>query len=272
MSADLLRLILLVSGIALILGIYLWDRYKKNASRVHASRKAQAPGLEEEHEPETGEDDAQTRVEPVWNREEMIAAEESSDSLPDHEPASADALANDEKNSRFGRNELIDQAEFSFTAEGSGQDSEDAKIPVKVFQINIVSKSGRFSGEAIKKVARKFGLRYGDMSIFHCYTGSTDRAKVLFSLTSMLEPGIFPSESLEDYSTPGLTLFMQLPGPMDSLTIFTKMLSTAEDIAVALDASLQDESHSDLTKQTIEHMRVEVLEHRRQVQIAHRKQ
>jgi cell division protein ZipA len=46
------------------------------------------------------------------------------------------------------------------------------------------------------------------------------------------------------------------------------MLFTAERLAALLDGELQDESHSVLSKQTIEHMRGKILEHRRQVQLA----
>ena len=39
MDADVIRLILFLAGIALVVGIYLWDRYKKNDIRIHAVRK-----------------------------------------------------------------------------------------------------------------------------------------------------------------------------------------------------------------------------------------
>ncbi len=271
MNPDLIRLILIIAGVLLILGIYLWDRHKKDMSDNHAIREAQAPGLPAEGDQEFGME-AHTKVEPVWNSEEKAAVNEHSDSLPNHASAGVALYANDESEAGLDTKKQIDQAQFSFTAEGGQQESQDEKIPFRIFQINIVAKSGRFSGEKILEVTKKVGLRYGDMNIFHYYTGSTMHAKVLFSMTSMVEPGIFPSASLEDYSTPGLTLFTQLPGPMESLTIFSKMLSTAEDIASALDASLQDETHSDLTKQTIEHMRAEIRELHRQVQLARSRQ
>ena len=46
------------------------------------------------------------------------------------------------------------------------------------------------------------------------------------------------------------------------------MLFTAERVSAVLDGELQDETHSVLTKQTIEHIRGEIMEHRRKVQLA----
>ena len=58
---------------------------------------------------------------------------------------------------------------------------------------------------------------------------------------------------------------------MDGLATLSDMLFSAERIAALLDGELQDETHSVLSKQTIEHMRSQILEHRRQVQLAQKK-
>ncbi len=46
------------------------------------------------------------------------------------------------------------------------------------------------------------------------------------------------------------------------------MLFTAERLAALLGGVLQDETHSTLTKQTIENLRSQIVEHRRLVQLA----
>ena len=84
----------------------------------------------------------------------------------------------------------------------------------------------------------------------------------------MVEPGAFPADGMETYSTPGLALFARLPGPKDGLTTFSELLFTAERLATLLEGTLQDETHSDLSKQTIEHMREEIQEYHRQLQLA----
>jgi cell division protein ZipA len=105
------------------------------------------------------------------------------------------------------------------------------------------------------------------MQIFHRYTSDGSK-KTLFSMASLVEPGFFPFKSMDGFSTPGLILFCQLPGPGDSLAIFSDMLFSAQRLSTTLGGELQDETHSALTKQTIEHIRGQILEHRRLVQLA----
>jgi cell division protein ZipA len=59
-----------------------------------------------------------------------------------------------------------------------------------------------------------------------------------------------------------------LPGPKDSLTVFSEMLSTAERLAKLLQGEVLDQRRQPLTRQSIEEMREEVLEHRRLVRLS----
>ena len=146
-------------------------------------------------------------------------------------------------------------------------------LPVKIVQINLVAKGDRFEGNDILRAAYDTGLEAGEMQIFHRYPPGKQagEAPVVFSMASMVEPGIFPLDDMSEFSTPGLTLFARLPGPMDGLAVFADILFTAERLASILGGNLQDETHSHLTKQTIEHMREEILEHRRRLQLLQKK-
>ena len=155
------------------------------------------------------------------------------------------------------------QEEFAFSA----KEESPVDVPAKIIQINIKAKSGQFTGPAILDAVRETGLQAGEMQIYHRYTGDGSH-KVVFNMASMVEPGVFPLKAMQTFTTPGLTLFAQLPGPGDSLSIFSDMLYTAERLAVLLGGALQDESHSTLTKQTIENIRSQIMEHRRLVQLA----
>ena len=84
----------------------------------------------------------------------------------------------------------------------------------------------------------------------------------------MVEPGSFDLGRMTEFTTPGLVLFMRLPTPQDPLATFSDMLFTGERLAVSLGAELRDETHSTLTKQTIAHIREEILRQQRQHQLA----
>jgi len=255
MDADILRLILFLAGIAVILGIYLWDRHKKTSQRVHAIRR-------EMQEQEQG------RREPAWQETPMMEADGSPPAMDDAELDQAlgqlDQLVQEERDERPVAPEG-EQISFSFddhtapAAEG---------LPTMILQLNIRVRSGQASGDAIMDVAREIRMEPGEMQIFHRYEAGSDRRTPSFSMASLVEPGIFPFENMSDFSTPGVTLFTQLPGTKNGMEIFDDMLAAAERIAAMLDGEIQDESHSDLSHQTIEHIREEITEHSRQIRLA----
>lgn len=271
MDADILRLILFLAGVGLILGIYFWDRHKKVNARVHAIRKAQLDRVETLEVAE--------RIDPRWS--DTPENEGSGEPLIERTAATSaeeDALEADLRQLDQVACEddpvtepALHQESFSFTAD-EPEDEQDELLreglPGMILQINVVAARGNFSGEDILRVAADVELEHGDMNIYHRYAANGSRPRVVFSMASMVEPGIFPPDKMAEFSTPGLVLFGQLPGPKDGLAAFSDMLFTAERLAALLDGELQDETHSVLSKQTIEHIRERILEHRRQVQLA----
>lgn len=120
--------------------------------------------------------------------------------------------------------------------------------------INLLAPRGqRFQGEALVTALRAQGLRYGEMNIFHRVDPAT-KAK-LYSVANAVEPGTFDLADLEALQSPGMTFFLQLPGPDDALGVFNDMLEAARNVAQALGGELRDEDLSVMTGQTTEHMR-----------------
>ena len=145
-------------------------------------------------------------------------------------------------------------------------------LPTKILQLNVVPRQGMFRGDDILCVVAEVDLDFGEMDIYHRYDPTVGDDKPVFSMASMVEPGSFPVDNMEGFITPGLTLFAMLPGPKDGLSTFSELLFTAERLAMLLDGELQDNTHSVLSKQTVEHMREEIQEYHRQLQLARRKQ
>lgn len=113
-------------------------------------------------------------------------------------------------------------------------------------------------GDAIRQAAENAELEYGDMQIFHRAVERNGRRQILFSMASAMQPGTFDLDDLQAFTTPGLALFMQLPGPNEGLKTFNAMLDCAQQMAVELGAELRDEARSALSAQTIDHMREEI--------------
>ena len=140
----------------------------------------------------------------------------------------------------------------------------------KIIVIYIMSPpGGRFTGNDVRRAVETAALRYGNMNIFHRLVDPDNQdSDAVFSLANSVEPGIFDLDTLDDFSTPGLTLFMQLPGPLNGITALDSMLAAAHIIATELHGELRDQSRSVLSKQTIEHLHSDIIEYQRRQRLA----
>jgi cell division protein ZipA len=272
MKADILRLILFLAGVALVLGIYLADRFRRiREERYEERRVVDSDLFQQDSDPVKP---AQRR-EPLWSpgdgAEEQITEDEVEIPILD-EPLEPMVKKRGSGKKGFSG----EQISLPFLNDKRRQETKPdnkKELPEKIIQINVVPRKGvsLFSGDDILCVVAELEMEYGEMDIYHRYSDHDGAGATLFSLANMVLPGTFPIAAMDEFTTPGLTLFAILPGPLDGLTLFSEMLSAAEKLATLLDGSLQDESHSDLSKQTIEHMRQEIQEYHRQLQLARSK-
>jgi cell division protein ZipA len=258
MDSTFLRMILLALGILVLVGLYFWDTKHRHKRPLQAKQRAT---------PQLGDlnPEAETAKDSDWRYAdqdpENLDAELAQLTQKVHEEASESITP---EPMRLADSEADQQDLFGFSA----PEESPVDVPTKIVQINLIASQGkRYSGSAILAATKEVGLKAGEMQIFHRFT-TDGRNKTQFSMASLVEPGVFPFKAMEEFSTPGLTLFCQLPGPGDSLAIFSDMLYTAQRLLAILGGELQDDTHSALTKQTVEHIRSQILEHRRQVQLA----
>lgn len=128
--------------------------------------------------------------------------------------------------------------------------------PEEVIAINMSCKQNAIAGEDLLKITLNNGLRFGDNGIFHRLDSLADEeGGKLFSMVNMVKPGVFDVDAMAEFSTPGVCLFLTLPGPRAPRRAFETMLETAQRMASALDCDLRDETQSALTRQTIAHYR-----------------
>jgi cell division protein ZipA len=149
---------------------------------------------------------------------------------------------------------------------GRGRTSAPSSEPVvqELIVINVVAPRGQhFEGPALVEGLRARGLRYGEMNIFHRVDPMT-RA-VQYSVANVLEPGTFDMADIENFRSPGVCFFMQLPGPESPLEAFEDMLKAARNLALQLGGELKDEQRSVMTGQTVEHYRQRIAEFRRRL-------
>lgn len=131
--------------------------------------------------------------------------------------------------------------------------------------MTVMARSGeRFSGEALRMALEHANLRHGEMNIFHRYERPEDPGTpTLFSAANVLAPGYFEPSKMDSQSSPGIAMFMRLPGPERPVDAFQQMLEAAKTVAEDLDGTLCDETRSTLTPQSINHLRERIADFRR---------
>lgn len=134
--------------------------------------------------------------------------------------------------------------------------SKQPAEPEEVLIINVMAHKGQmFNGGDLLDIILKCGLRYGSMDIFHRYSDAKGEGALLFSMANMVKPGTFDLDAMDEFETPGVSLFMTLPIDADSMQSFELMVDTAHAIADGLDGEMKDEQRSAMTRQTLEHCR-----------------
>ena len=131
--------------------------------------------------------------------------------------------------------------------------------PQEVIIVNVMAKPGSyFYGDELLPVLQHYGLRLGNMNVFHRHTEPNGNGPVMFSMANMVKPGTFALSDIETFATPGISFFVQLPNRHGNMKAFELMLATANAVKEAMDGDLKDERRSVLTRQTVEHCRQRV--------------
>jgi cell division protein ZipA len=135
------------------------------------------------------------------------------------------------------------------------------KEPELTVVITVLAPTGKpFSGLRIKSVTNALDLTLGDEGVFERYLDPHARDKPVFGIAHLREPGTFSTDSIETIETPGLLMFMRLPGILDGVSALKRMVECAGELAHRLGGTLCDERRNKMTNQALIHLRTEVVE------------
>jgi cell division protein ZipA len=202
---DDLRLILLLIGATVILGIYAWSRFQ-NMPGKHKPRRTAATKQRNEAPDEAIVQQELQRMQQVISDEDAAAT-----------PAAVATAYREE-----------------------------------VLVLSVVAADEQpFNGEALRKAFANNNLIFGDKAIFHRLVRQHGEDVSVFGVANLFKPGHFGSGDLNDFSTQGITLFLQLPAPIDGMEAFDDFVHTAERLAVELGGQLQDQNHCVITHQAL---------------------
>ncbi|KXO09325.1 Cell division protein ZipA [Moritella sp. JT01] len=122
-----------------------------------------------------------------------------------------------------------------------------------VFVINIMAREGtNIAGAELLQELSALGFKFGAMNIFHRHVDAAGKGPVIFSLANMVKPGVFDIDVMEQFESPGVSLFMMFPCAGQASHNYNLMLNAAERIAEGVDGLLMDGSRNPFTEEAIE--------------------
>lgn len=145
------------------------------------------------------------------------------------------------------------------------------EIDPLVLVLTVMAKGDDYlEGKSIRRVLDGSGLKCDERGIYQFHmTGKKD---AVFSVVSVIEPGIFDMETINEYETPGLSFFCQLPGPLANKDMFRIMQMKALNIAEKLGGQLCDDKRNLLTEQSTAHYFSRIAEFDVEMVLASKKQ
>ena len=250
MTENKLRLALLIIGLLILAGIYIYSRWRsqKQVNDIFAPSHRDQPDVlldggekriaieptftePERQEPELTIDEPEIEISIDEEQEPAIVE-------PDKHQAS---LPLEEE----VREELVATAP---------EPEPKTQLPkrLKLVVMHLVAKQGKkFEGAAVLKALQAHKLRFGEMQIFHRITNIDDKDQSVCSVANMVKPGTLIPDELADEKLPGVSFFLRLPAPIDSLKAYDDMLHCVQHMATTLDGDIKDEEFMTLSREKI---------------------
>ena len=289
---DGLRLTLLIAGIVIVAGIYLYTRLSRRRHAAREDARGHAAGESRPgtgnildrrlpSDPESGEIDRD--VEDLGGiftpRRETSDAELSVDvsvlaGLRASYESTIDGFSRTEDGEPHRSLDLTEPVDSSEPHEPEELDepagaAEPAEPPVAIppppmpdmtrplVYLALLPKDGPLAGSRILESLDAEGFRPGPLQLY--YRQSDADPSIVFGIANQAEPGVLDPASLLGMETPGLVTFMCVPHDMGhALKTYNMMVAVGRRLARRLDARLCDETRSTLTAQTENHLREKV--------------
>jgi cell division protein ZipA len=269
---DLLRWLLFGVGILVVLGVYAWER-RRHRRIVQARRRREAAddeGLAAEleklsglvasarrHEPEGAVEREGDLAEPREPRVDALGVpigELRGAELRQPPPLEAEQTAPQPDTVR-GKTMPSEPVAGGNAAGGSPPGEAQAEEDDLVIALTLMARDGSaLAGEHLLKSFHEAGMVHGDMGLFHRMAPGRRGEEPLYSAANVLKPGSFDPEHMDGLLTPGVALFMRLPGPGEGASTFKQFVAAAERLAARLDAEVCDANRRPVDRRTFRAM------------------
>jgi len=116
--------------------------------------------------------------------------------------------------------------------------------------LTVIAPPGRpFRGPSILMAAQELKLKLHKSGVFDYFPRGEIRDKPVFGVAHLWEPGTFELDTIGKLSTPGLLMFMNLPGSTAPVDAVDKMIQTARQLAQKLGGTVCNDRRERMTNQ-----------------------
>ena len=237
MDKELLRIVIIATGLIIITGMLAWAFIKNTKYRR---------SLDDFDDETPSNNDIQLTG--VIDDDEFF--DTFDEDLEDFAPAPP--LVTGEAN-KPGRYQIPDIEVTTRDDDEEDVEPEPRFVAPSIIQFSLVSNQDEgFNGLDLAHAFEIVGLEYGNLNI---YERLDSNRMVDFGVASMVPPGTFPEQDLETYYCPGIVFFMQ-PGELeDAVSVFDDFVQTVVFMATELDGTVLDHEHKPLSETTVELIR-----------------
>lgn len=237
MDKEILRMVIIVMGLIVIAVMLLWSYLK--------GKKSRREGFYFDGKDSVRTIDPSLALHPEHDEFDIVpldSAQDKDDSV-DFKDYSTET--------RYGY-EPGKQPETDVSAQPYQAKKSKDQLPALIQFSLIAAEDEGFNGTDLALAFDSVGLVYGNIKI---YERLDSRGLVDFGVASMVEPGIFPDQNLEKFTTPGLVFFMQPREVDDPVAVFDDFIETIDILAEELDGVPWDDQRQPLTDETVEVLR-----------------
>jgi len=242
MDIPTFRWILIIAGIAIVAGIFLFgnpDRKRKSRAsrkRVHAQRVRREPALDSDGRESDGDD-----------ADEDARQAELAIGLPSDDGGDLDTYIEKRIEPGLEKKPRVPAA----------------PAPDRIVTLFLQARDNHvITGIELLDSSLKSGLVFGSHDIFHRI--HEEDVEPVFSMANLTKPGSFDKNAWNTMEIRGVTMFMTLPGPRNALDAWDSMLATSRRLAELLHADLLDDKHEVFTRQRSLKIKEELREYERQ--------